>query len=59
MATAIKQIPIQDFVAELRKFPESAFDQTRQIHKFLQENPLNPDSLSAYLPGTASTTPAI
>jgi cysteine dioxygenase len=49
MSTAVKQIPIHDFVAELRKFPEPAFDQTQQLHKFLQEAPVNPDSLSPYL----------
>jgi cysteine dioxygenase len=49
MSTAVKQIPIQDFVAELRKFPEPAFDQTRRLHKFLQDVPVNPDSLSSYL----------
>src|SRR5579863_93229 len=49
MSTAIKQISIEHFISELRKFPESAFDQTEQIHRFLQDNPLNPDSLAPYL----------
>jgi cysteine dioxygenase len=49
MTIAIKQISIQDFVSQLRKFPEPAFDQTEQIRKFLQENPVNPESLAAYL----------
>jgi len=49
MSTAVKQISIEHFVAELRKFPESAFDQTGQIHKFLRDTPLNPDSLAPYL----------
>ncbi len=49
MSTAVKQIRIQEFVTELRKFPEPAFDQTRQLHKFLQDVPVNPDSLSPYL----------
>src|SRR5437879_12592945 len=49
MATAVKQVPIQDFVAQLRKFPEAAFDQTEQVRKFLQDAPLNPDSLAPYL----------
>ena len=31
MSTARNQTPIQDFVTQLRKFPESAFDQTEQI----------------------------
>ncbi len=49
MSTAIKQVPIQDFVAELRKFPEAAFDETEQVRRFLQDNPLNSDSLAPYL----------
>jgi cysteine dioxygenase len=49
MTTAMKQLPIQDFVARLRKFPESAFDETEQIRKFLQESPVNPESLASYL----------
>ncbi len=31
-----KQVSIQDFVLELRKFPEPAFDRTDQIVKFLE-----------------------
>lgn len=49
MATAVKQIQIQDFVKELRQFPEPAFDQTEKIRRFLQENPINPDSLEPFL----------
>ncbi|HEY1659376.1 MAG TPA: cysteine dioxygenase family protein [Candidatus Sulfotelmatobacter sp.] len=49
MAIAVKQIQIQDFVKELRQFPESAFDQTEKIRRFLQENPISPDSLEPYL----------
>jgi cysteine dioxygenase len=49
MSTAIKQIPIQDFVTQLRKFPEPAFDQTEQIRKFLEDTPLDPESLTRYL----------
>jgi cysteine dioxygenase len=49
MTTAIKQVHIDQFVAELRKFPESAFDQTEQIRKFLQDTPLNPESIAPYL----------
>jgi cysteine dioxygenase len=49
MSTVTKQVLIQYFVAELRKFPESAFDHTEQIRRFLQDNPLNPDSLAPYL----------
>lgn len=49
MNTAIRPISIQDFVARLRKFPQSAFDETEQIRRFLQENPVNSESLAPYL----------
>jgi cysteine dioxygenase len=49
MTPAVKQFSIENFVAELRKFPKAAFDQTEQLHKFLQASPLNPDSLAPYL----------
>lgn len=49
MSTVLKQLPIQDFVAELRKFSAAAFDQTEQLRVFLQENPIAADSLSPYL----------
>jgi cysteine dioxygenase len=49
MSTAVKQVPISGFVAELRRFPEPAFDQTEQLRKFLQDTPVNPETLSAYL----------
>jgi cysteine dioxygenase len=49
MSTALKQIAIQDFVAELRKFPASAFDQVERIRSFLQENPINSESLAPFL----------
>jgi cysteine dioxygenase len=44
-----KQVAIQDFVSELRKFPESAFDCTEEILKFLEITPVTPESLSPYL----------
>ena len=49
MATALKQVSVQDFVSSLRKFPESAFDETEIVRQFLQDNPVNPDSLAPYL----------
>lgn len=49
MATAVRQVSIQHFVAELRKFPEVAFDQTEQLRRFMQDSPLNPESLNPYL----------
>jgi predicted metal-dependent enzyme (double-stranded beta helix superfamily) len=49
MATAVNQVSIDHFVAQLRKFPESAFDHTEQVRQFLQDTPPNPDSLAPYL----------
>jgi cysteine dioxygenase len=44
-----KQVSIQDFVSELRKFPEPAFDHTDQIVKFLESTLVAPDTLIPYL----------
>src|SRR5580693_9662371 len=44
-----KQVSIQDFVSELRKFPEPAFDRTDPIVQFLESTPVAPDSLTPYL----------
>jgi cysteine dioxygenase len=44
-----KQVPLEDFVSELRKFPEPAFDRTDQIAIFLASTPVAPDTLAAYL----------
>src|ERR1700722_16002388 len=44
-----KQVSIQDFVSELRKFPEPAFDRTNQIAKFLESTLVAPDTLAPYL----------
>ncbi len=49
MSTATKLTAIEDFVAQLRKFPESAFDQTEQIRAFLQQTPVDPESLAPFL----------
>src|SRR5229473_588482 len=49
MATAVKPVPIHDFVAQLRQFPEPAFDQTEQLRRFLQDAPVDPDTLAPYL----------
>ena len=40
---------IQDFVAELRKFPEAAFETTGQILEFLRSNTVSAESLTPYL----------
>ena len=44
-----RQIPIQDFVAELRKLPEPAFRPTHQILRFLEGTAVAPDTLTPYL----------
>ena len=43
------QVSIQDLVTELRKFSDAAFDKTEPIRKFLQETPVNSDSLTPFL----------
>src|SRR6266850_6320041 len=49
MTTVAKQVSIQDFVGDLKKFPEAAFRETESIRSFLQNVPVNADSLSTYL----------
>jgi len=49
MASELKQVPIHDFVAQLRTFPVAAFDQTEQIRRYLQEAPVSSESLAPYL----------
>lgn len=44
-----RPIPIQDFVTELRKFPEPAFNRIDQIIRFLQSTPVASDTLTPYL----------
>jgi cysteine dioxygenase len=44
-----KQVPIQDFVGELRKFPEPAFNRNDQIIRFLESVAVSPDTLTPYL----------
>jgi len=44
-----KQISIQDFTAELRKFPESAFDHTPEILSFLEATAVSAETLAPYL----------
>jgi len=43
------QVPLGTFVAELRDFPESAFNGTEQIAGFLRRTPVVPDTLAPYL----------
>jgi cysteine dioxygenase len=44
-----RPVPIHDFVAELRKFPEASFRPTDQICNFLETSPVAPDTLVPYL----------
>jgi len=47
--TVSRPISIQNFVSELRKFPQAAFDRTDQILRFLETTPITADSLFPYL----------
>jgi len=49
MTTALKPVAIENLVAELRKLPQGAFDQTETIRRLLQETPVNADSLAPFL----------
>ena len=51
MATQVipKLLSIQDFVAELRKFPEKAFDETGELLEFLQHTGVEAGTLQPYL----------
>jgi len=44
-----KQLPIQDFVSELRKFPEQSFVHTPEILGFLERTTVNPETLAPYI----------
>ena len=44
-----KPVSIQDFVAELRRFPEPAFAGIDQIIRFLQATPVASETLTPYL----------
>ena len=44
-----KQVSIEDFVSELRKFSEPTFRGTEQIFRFLEQTPVAPDTLERYL----------
>ena len=49
MTTALKPVSIDDFVIELRKLPQSSFDETEPVRCFLQESPVLAESLTPYL----------
>jgi cysteine dioxygenase len=44
-----KPVPIQDFVTELRKFPEPAFTRIDEVIRFLQNTPVESATLAPYL----------
>jgi cysteine dioxygenase len=44
-----KQLSIQDFVSELRKFSQSSFDGTSELLAFLRHTLVAPDTLKQYL----------
>lgn len=49
MTTAIKPVSIQILAEGLRQLPESAFVPTEPIRRFLQDTPVDADSLAPYL----------
>jgi len=44
-----KQLSIREFVCELRKFPQAAFEHTQRIIEFLRRASVTPDTLAPYL----------
>jgi cysteine dioxygenase len=49
MGTAVKPVSIQNLVEGLRQFPESAFGPTEPLRRFLENMPVDTDSLAPYL----------
>jgi len=51
MATHVvpKLLSIEDFVSELHKFPEAAFDHTSSLLEFLQRTSVAPETLTPYI----------
>ncbi|MGH9554347.1 MAG: cysteine dioxygenase [Terriglobales bacterium] len=48
-AVAAQTVPIREFVAGLRKFPEAAFTPLETIQEYLAQHPVDPASLTPYL----------
>src|SRR5689334_14039527 len=44
-----KQLPIQDFISELRRFPEQSFVHTPEILRFLERTTVSPETLAPYI----------
>jgi len=49
MVTAAKVVSIQKLAEELRRFPAATFDEVEPLRRFLQETPVDSDSLAPYL----------
>ena len=49
MVTSAKPVSIQKLVEWLRQLPGAAFDQTESLRRFLQDTPVDADSLAPYL----------
>jgi predicted metal-dependent enzyme (double-stranded beta helix superfamily) len=49
MITAAKTVSIQKLVEGLRRLPEAAFGPTEPVRRFLQETPVDAESLGPYL----------
>jgi cysteine dioxygenase len=49
MLIGAKTVAIESLVQGLRLLPESAFDHTETVRRFLQETPVDADSLARYL----------
>lgn len=49
MIKASKPVPIQRLVEELRHMPESMFEEVEPLRRFLQDTPVEADSLTPYL----------
>ena len=47
--SAATLVSIDEFTSELRRRPESSFIGVAEIHDFLRNHPVNPDTLSPYL----------
>lgn len=45
----VRACSIEEFIRELRKFPDAAFDEVAQIQRFLNSHPVAPDTLAPYL----------
>jgi len=44
-----RPVSIKDFVVELRKYSEAAFENTQEISAFLERTPVSPETLEPYL----------